>query len=48
MFGSAMGDPENTYQINSGWFKDITSMYDPDMDFELEFIDPGHNAFVSL
>lgn len=45
MFGSAMGDPENLYQINSGWFKDITSLYDPDLDFELDFIDPGHNAY---
>lgn len=45
MFGSAMGDPDNLYQINSGWFKDVTSLYDPDLDFELDFIDPGHNAF---
>lgn len=45
MFGSAMGDPENTYQINSGWFKDITSLYDPDFQFEVDFIEPGHNAF---
>eukprot|EP00752_Nemacystus_decipiens_P007682 g6866.t2 len=45
MFGPAMGNPDNMYQINSGWFKDVTSMYDPDRDFELDFIDPGHNAF---
>ncbi|CAM9366596.1 unnamed protein product, partial [Hapterophycus canaliculatus] len=32
MFGSAMGYPENDFQISDGWFADITSAYDPDGD----------------
>ncbi|CAM9966345.1 unnamed protein product [Scytosiphon promiscuus] len=29
MFGSALGSPENGYQISDGWFANITSVYDP-------------------
>lgn len=29
MFGSALGSPENQFQISDGWFSKITSVYDP-------------------
>lgn len=32
MFGSAVGSPENDFQISDGWFADITSAYDPQGD----------------
>ncbi|CAB1114279.1 TYR [Ectocarpus sp. CCAP 1310/34] len=29
MFGSALGSPDNQFQISDGWFSNISSVYDP-------------------
>lgn len=47
MFGSAVGTPDNDYEIHEGWFTNVTSLYDPDNTFITGSPDlqPGHNAF---
>lgn len=47
MFGSALGSPENQYQISDGWFANITSIYDPQEDFlnPDEHISATHNPY---
>ena len=47
MFGSAVGSPENDYEINEGWFTDVTSLYDPDNTFisGSPNLQPGHNPY---
>lgn len=47
MFGSAVGTPENDYEINEGWFTNVTSLYDPDSTFVSGFpnLRPGHNPY---
>lgn len=47
MFGSAVGAPDNDYEINEGWFTNVTSLYDPDHTFisGSPNLQPGHNPF---
>lgn len=43
--GSALGDPENDYQITDGWFANITSILDVDGNLVDPRVDPGHNMY---
>ncbi|CAB1103907.1 TYR [Ectocarpus sp. CCAP 1310/34] len=45
MYGSALGSPDNGYQISEGWFADVKSIYDPDETFLQEQINPGHSVY---
>ena len=45
MYGSAMNSPENSYQISEGWFRGVTSIYDPDSTFVGDIVSPGHNLY---
>ncbi|CAN0179965.1 unnamed protein product [Ectocarpus fasciculatus] len=47
MFGSALGSPENQFQISDGWFSNISSVYDPAGDLLIADADisTNHNAF---
>eukprot|EP00903_Cladosiphon_okamuranus_P010576 g10001.t1 len=47
MFGSAVGSPENDFEINEGWFTNVTSLYDPDHTFITGSpnLKPGHNPY---
>ncbi|CAM9793594.1 unnamed protein product [Ectocarpus sp. 12 AP-2014] len=45
MYGSALGSPDNGYQISEGWFADVKSIYDPDETFLQEQINPGHSLY---
>lgn len=48
MFGSALGSPENQFQISDGWFSNITSLYDPRSDILTpaeSFLTTSHNPY---
>ncbi|CAM9741762.1 unnamed protein product [Ectocarpus fasciculatus] len=45
MYGSALGSPDNGYQISEGWFAGVKSIYDPDETFVDELISPGHSIY---
>lgn len=47
MFGSALGSPETHYQISDGWFANIESAHDKDMELLAEDvpITTNHNPY---
>lgn len=45
MYGSALGSPDNGYQISEGWFAGVKSIYDPDETFVDDLISPGHSIY---
>lgn len=45
MMGSAVGNPENDYQITDGWFANITSILDVDGNLVDPKVNPGHNMY---
>lgn len=44
-FGYAHGDPNEDYQIKTGWFANISNVYDPHNDIVDSSISPVHNPF---
>lgn len=44
-FGYAHGDPNENYQIKTGWFANISNVYDPHDDLVDSSISPVHNPF---
>eukprot|EP00752_Nemacystus_decipiens_P008189 g7325.t1 len=45
MFGPAKGNASEHYRLGEGWFRGLTSLYDPREKFVHEKIDPSHNAW---
>lgn len=45
MFGSAIGSPDNDYQISDGWFANVSSILDVNDDKFDPAIQVNHNAY---
>lgn len=45
MFGSAIGSPENQYQISDGWFANLESVFDPNGTYIDNVVGTVHNPY---